>query len=135
MNDSQPNPLRRRILGASAGATGLATAGLPLQAALAQSGEIVFGAAPPITGVFAFAGVGLHQGLGDYCEWRNTKGGIAGRKIKYIGEDSGYKMDQAMSVFKKIMGAHKPPVFYGDSTAWAKASAKEVGPLPASASR
>ncbi len=129
MNDSQPNPLRRRILGASAGATGLATAGLPLQAALAQSGEIVFGAAPPITGVFAFAGVGLHQGLGDYCEWRNTKGGIAGRKIKYIGEDSGYKMDQAMSVFKKIMGAHKPPVFYGDSTAWAKASAKEVSQM------
>jgi len=129
MNDSQPNSLRRRILGASAGATGLATAGLPLQAALAQSGEIVFGAAPPITGVFAFAGVGLHQGLGDYCEWRNTKGGIAGRKIKYIGEDSGYKMDQAMSVFKKIMGAHKPPVFYGDSTAWAKASAKEVSQM------
>jgi branched-chain amino acid transport system substrate-binding protein len=32
-------------------------------------------------------------------------------------------------VFKKIMGAHKPPVFYGDSTAWAKAAAKEVSQL------
>ena len=122
-NMSTPNPSRRRILSAGAAATGLTTLGLP---ALAQSGEIVFGAAPPITGVFAFAGVGLHQGLGDYCEYRNSKGGIAGRKIKYIGEDSGYKMDQAMSVFKKITGANKPPVFYGDSTAWAKASAKEV---------
>jgi branched-chain amino acid transport system substrate-binding protein len=79
--------------------------------------------------VFAFAGLALHQGLGDYCEWRNTKGGIAGRKIRYIGEDSGYKMDQAMSVFKKIMGAHKPPVFYGDSTAWAKAAAKEISQM------
>jgi hypothetical protein len=87
------------------------------------------GAAPPITGVFAFAGVGLHQGLGDYCEWRNANGGVAGRKLRYIGEDSGYKMDQAMSVFKKIMGAHKPPVFYGDSTAWAKAAAAEVSQL------
>ena len=122
-NMSTPNPSRRRILSAGAAATGLTTLGLP---ALAQSGEIVFGAAPPITGVFAFAGVGLHQGLGDYCEYRNSKGGIAGRKNKYIGEDSGYKMDQAMSVFKKITGANKPPVFYGDSTAWAKASAKEV---------
>ena len=118
------NPQRRRIL-----AAGGAAATLPWMPAIAQSGEIVFGAAPPITGVFAFAGVGLHQGLGDYCEWRNTKGGIAGRKIKYIGEDSGYKMDQAMSVFKKIMGANKPPVFYGDSTAWAKASAKEVSQM------
>jgi len=128
-NSDHPTDLfRRRIVGAGVGAAGLAA--LPLHSAIAQSGEIVIGAAPPITGVFAFAGVGLHQGLGDYCEWRNaTKGGVAGRKLRYIGEDSGYKMDQAMSVFKKIMGAHKPPVFYGDSTAWAKAAAKEVSQL------
>jgi branched-chain amino acid transport system substrate-binding protein len=126
--DDLSNPTRRQIVGAGLGAAGLSA--LPLQAALAQSGELVVGAAPPITGVFAFAGVGLHQGLGDYCEWRNqAKGGVAGRKLRYIGEDSGYKMDQAMSVFKKIMGAHKPPVFYGDSTAWAKAAAKEVSQL------
>ncbi|HSQ73641.1 MAG TPA: ABC transporter substrate-binding protein, partial [Rubrivivax sp.] len=120
-------PTRRRLVQAGLGAAGLSA--LPWMPAIAQSGEIVVGAAPPITGVFAFAGVGLHQGLGDYCEWRNANGGIAGRKIRYIGEDSGYKMDQAMSVFKKIMAAHKPPVFYGDSTAWAKAAAQEVSQL------
>lgn len=125
-HDATPSIDRRRLL-AGLGAAGLA--GLPLMPAIAQTGDIVVGAAPPITGVFAFAGVGLHQGLGDYCEWRNTKGGIQGRKLRYIGEDSGYKMDQAMSVFKKIMGAHKPPVFYGDSTAWAKAAAQEVSQL------
>jgi len=38
-------------------------------------------------------------------------------------------MEQAMSVFKKLMGAHKPPVFYGDSTAWAKAASREVSQL------
>ncbi|HSM22189.1 MAG TPA: ABC transporter substrate-binding protein, partial [Rubrivivax sp.] len=121
------DPTRRRLVQAGLGAAGLSA--LPWMPAIAQSGEIVVGAAPPITGVFAFAGVGLHQGLGDYCEWRNANGGIAGRKIRYIGEDSGYKMDQAMSVFKKIMAAHKPPVFYGDSTAWAKAAAQEVSQL------
>ena len=126
--DDLSNPSRRRVVAAGLGAAGFSA--LPLQAALAQTGELVVGAAPPITGVFAFAGAGLHQGLGDYCEWRNqAKGGVAGRKLRYIGEDSGYKMDQAMSVFKKIMGAHKPPVFYGDSTAWAKAAAKEVSQL------
>ncbi|MFO0124831.1 MAG: ABC transporter substrate-binding protein, partial [Betaproteobacteria bacterium] len=118
---------RRRLVQAGLGAAGLGA--LPLSTAFAQSGEIVVGAAPPITGVFAFAGVGLHQGLGDYCEWRNANGGVAGRKLRYIGEDSAYKMDQAMAVFKKIMGAHRPPVFYGDSTAWAKASAAEVSQL------
>jgi branched-chain amino acid transport system substrate-binding protein len=127
-HDQRSDLSRRSLLGAGVG--GAALSALPLRAALAQSGELVVGAAPPITGVFAFAGVGLHQGLGDYCEWRNqAKGGVAGRKLRYIGEDSGYKMDQAMSVFKKIMGAHKPPVFYGDSTAWAKAAAKEVSQL------
>ncbi len=121
-------PQRRRIVAGGLGAAGLAA--LPLSAALAQGGEIVVAAAPPITGVFAFAGAGLHQGLGDYCQWRNeTKKGVAGRTLRYIGEDSGYKMDQAMSVFKKLMGAHKPPVFYGDSTAWAKAAASEVSQL------
>jgi len=126
--DDRSDLSRRRVLGAGLGAA--AASALPLHAALAQTGELVVGAAPPITGVFAFAGVGLHQGLGDYCEWRNqAKGGVAGRKLRYIGEDSGYKMDQAMAVFKKIMGSHKPPVFYGDSTAWAKAAAKEVSQL------
>jgi branched-chain amino acid transport system substrate-binding protein len=128
LHDHRSELSRRRLLGAGLGAA--AASALPMHAALAQTGELVVGAAPPITGVFAFAGVGLHQGLGDYCEWRNqAKGGVAGRKLRYIGEDSGYKMDQAMSVFKKIMGAHKPPVFYGDSTAWAKAAAKEVSQL------
>jgi branched-chain amino acid transport system substrate-binding protein len=127
MSHEHTDTQRRRLVGASLGAAGLSA--LPLHAAFAQSGEVVIGAAPPITGVFAFAGVGLHQGLGDYCEWRNTKGGVVGRKLKYIGEDSGYKMDQAMSVFKKLMGAHKPPFFYGDSTAWAKAAAAEVSQM------
>lgn len=125
--DQRMQPQRRRLLAAGAGAAGLAA--FPLLPAIAQNGDIVVGAAPPITGVFAFAGVGLHQGLNDYCEWRNTKGGIMGRRLRYIGEDSGYKMDQAMSVFKKIMGAHSPPVFYGDSTAWAKAASREVSQI------
>jgi len=120
---------RRHALKSVAAATGLSALGLPLTT-WAQSGELVVAAAPPITGVFAFAGVGLNMGVNDYCEWRNeAKGGIMGRKLRYISEDSGYKMDQAMAVFKKLMAAHKPPVFYGDSTAWAKAASVEVSQL------
>lgn len=123
------NTNRRRMVQAGLAGAGLSSMGLPLSSALAQSGEIVVGAAPPITGVFAFAGVGLNAGLGDYCEWKNTKGGIAGRKVRYVAEDSGYKTDQAVSIFKKIMANNRPPVFYGDSTGWAKAIAAEVSQM------
>jgi len=121
---------RRRALQGVAAAGGLSALGLPLRVLAQQAQELVVAAAPPITGVFAFAGVGLNQGLGDYCDWRNeTRNGVAGRKLRYVAEDSGYKMDQAMAVFKKLMATHKPPVFYGDSTAWAKAAAVEVSQL------
>lgn len=119
---------RRRFIAAGA-AAGLASLALPLRTALAQSGEIVIGAAPPITGVFAFAGAGLHAGLGDWIEWKNSQGGVAGRKLRYVAEDSGYKVDQSVAIFKKIVAQHKPPFFYGDSTGWAKAIAPEVSQL------
>ena len=95
---------RRQLLGA-----GLAT--LPMAATIAQTGELVVGAAQAMTGVFAFAGTALHQALGDYCDWRNARGGVAGRRLRYIVDDSAYRVDQAMAVFKRIVGAHKAPVF------------------------
>ena len=39
-----------------------------------------------------------------------------GRKLKYVSEDSGFKLDQGVAIFKKIMAAEKPNFFYGDST-------------------
>lgn len=119
---------RRRFIGTGAAAGALAALGAPLRV-LAQSGELVLGAAPPITGVFAFAGAGLNAGLSDWIEWKNGKGGVAGRRVRYVAEDSGYKVDQAVAIFKKIVAQHRPPMFYGDSTGWAKAIAPEVSQL------
>ena len=119
---------RRRFIGSGVAAAAAAALGAPLRV-FAQSGEIVIGAAPPITGVFAFAGAGLHAGLGDWVEWKNAQGGIAGRKLRYIAEDSSYKVDQSVAIFKKLVAQYKPPVFYGDSTGWAKAIAPEVSQL------
>ena len=44
-HDELSNPSRRRLVGAGLGAAGLSA--LPLHAALAQTGELVVGAAPP----------------------------------------------------------------------------------------
>ena len=48
----------------------------------AQSSDIVIGAAQPITGVFAFAGVAMNNGLNDFVQWKNSKGGVQGRKLR-----------------------------------------------------
>jgi branched-chain amino acid transport system substrate-binding protein len=116
---------RRQVLKAGLGGATMLS-GLNLSAAFAQSGDIVMGASQPITGVFAFAGVFLNQGMSDFCEWKNAKGGIGGRKLRYVSEDSGYKLDQSMSVFKKIVSSHQPPIYMGDSSGWAKAASQEV---------
>ena len=91
-----------------------------------DKGDIVIGASQPITGVFSFAGVAMNNGLNDFVQWKNSKGGVAGRKLRYVSEDSGFKLDQGVAIFKKIMAAEKPSFFYGDSTQWVKAIARDA---------
>lgn len=116
---------RRKFLAASGAAAAVAT--VP-RFAIGQSAnpEIVIGAAQPITGPFAFAGASLNAGLSDYIAWRNENGGVMGRKLRYVAEDSGFKVDQGVAIFKKIMASEKPAFFYGDRTEWCKAVAQEA---------
>lgn len=98
-----------------------------MRSAMAQgTGDIVVGASQPITGVFSFAGTAMNNGLGDYVQWKNANGGVGGRKLRYVSEDSGFKLDQGVAIFKKIMASDKPNFFYGDSTQWVKAVAQDV---------
>jgi branched-chain amino acid transport system substrate-binding protein len=108
---------RRRSLLIAAGAT-LAT---PL-AVHAQAGgeDIVLGGSIPMTGVFAFAGIGIDAGIKDYVKMVNDAGGIKGRKIRYVPEDTGYKVDVSVAAFKKITSQNKVNLYYGDSTGFAK---------------
>lgn len=94
--------------------------------AQAHKGDIVVGASQPMTGVFSFAGVAMNNGLNDFCAWKNSKGGVMGRKLRYVSEDSGFKLDQGVAIFKKIMAAEKPSFFYGDSTQWVKAITQDA---------
>ncbi len=94
--------------------------------AQAHKGDIVIGAAQPITGVFAFAGAAMNNGLNDFVEWKNANGGVAGHKLKYVAEDSGFKVDQAAAIFKKIMASEKPSFFYCDGTPSVKAVAQDA---------
>ena len=94
--------------------------------AQAHKGDIVIGASQPITGVFSFAGVAMNNAFNDFVAWKNANGGVMGRKLRYVSEDSGFKLDQGVAIFKKIMAAEKPSFFYGDSTPWSKAVAQDA---------
>jgi branched-chain amino acid transport system substrate-binding protein len=118
--------LNRRQIVQSIGASALLPMLVGHGTADAQADEIVVGAAQPITGVFAFAGVQMHYGLKDFLDWKNAKGGVQGRKFRYVMEDSGFKVDQGVAIFKKIMAAEKPSFFYCDGTPLVKAITRDA---------
>jgi branched-chain amino acid transport system substrate-binding protein len=118
--------LRRKLIQAAGSAATLGPFAMQGVSAQAQKGEIVIAASQPITGIFAFAGTAMNNGLNDFVLWKNANGGVAGRKLRYVSEDSGFKLDQGVAIFKKLMAAEKPNFFYGDSTQWAKAVAQDA---------
>ena len=119
-------PTRRTVVQALGAAATLGPFAIGSSQAQAHKGDIVIGASQPITGVFSFAGVAMNMGLNDFCAWKNSKGGVMGRKLRYVSEDSGFKLDQGVAIFKKIMAAEKPSFFYGDSTQWVKAITQDA---------
>ena len=115
-SDKKTPVLRRRELIVAAGAALAAPLG-----AYAQSGEdIVIGGSIPMTGVFAFAGIGINAGIADYVKIVNDGGGIKGRKLRYVPEDTGYKVDVSVATYKKITSQNKVNLYYGDSTGFSK---------------
>jgi branched-chain amino acid transport system substrate-binding protein len=109
-------PTRRKVL--SYAAAGCLALGLGVQARAAD--EIVIGGSMPMTGVFAFAGIALNNAFQDYVKIVNDAGGINGRKVKYVAEDTGYKVDNSVAVFNRITSQEKVSLYYGDSTAFSK---------------
>ena len=115
-SDKKTPVLRRRELIVAAGAALAAPLGV-----YAQAGEdIVIGGSIPMTGVFAFAGIGINAGIADYVKIVNDGGGIKGRKLRYVPEDTGYKVDVSVATYKKITSQNKVNLYYGDSTGFSK---------------
>ena len=111
---------------AATAATAVITTMALAPAAHAQQEDIVLGGSIPLTGVFAFAGVGIDAGIRDYMKIVNDAGGIKGRKLRYVPEDTGYKVDQSVAAFKKITSQNKVSLYYADSTAFSKTINSEL---------
>ncbi len=99
-------------------------AGLPL-VARAQSNDIVFAATLPLTGPFAAVAKDQLEGMKDFIDHVNAKGGVKGRRIRFLVEDTQYKVDQAIAGWKKFMASDNPVAVFGDGTGFVRASAQE----------
>lgn len=109
-------PTRRKLL--SYAAAGCLALGIQTSARAAD--DIVIGASMPLTGAFGFAGIPLNFGIQDYLKIANDAGGIGGRKIKYVSEDTAYAVDKSIAAFNRITASEKVSLYYGDSTGFAK---------------
>jgi branched-chain amino acid transport system substrate-binding protein len=87
---------------------------------------ITVGAVVALTGPLSFAGAPLGEGLKDALMMANEAGGVGGKKLQYVAEDSQYKLDLAKPAFIRIMDKYKPLAMYGDSTALGEALAPDI---------
>jgi len=121
---------RRTVLKGSAAVAATSVLGMPA-IVQAQSKKWVFAGSSPLTGPFAQAGTTALKDLLDWVEMTNDMGGIAGRPVELIHEDSGYDPARSLANFKKAMSADEKPVFYsGDSTGFMKLVAPELQRTP-----
>ncbi len=97
----------------------------PLTAS-AEEQVVKIGGVLPITGVFSVAGKEVTDGLEDCIAMANQEGGINGKKILFITEDSQYKLDVGKAAFETIMKRDNPIAMFGDSTHLSKAMANEI---------
>jgi branched-chain amino acid transport system substrate-binding protein len=117
---------RRQVLQSAAASAVLGPLGASVAMAQSAKPDIVIAAAQPVTGVFSTPGGYLNAGLGDFIAWKNSQGGVLGHKLRYVWEDSAFKTDQAVTIFKKLMASEKPSFFFLDNTGSCKAVAKDA---------
>lgn len=86
----------------------------------AKAQDLVIGGSIPLTGVFAFAGIGIEAGMQDYIAYVNEQGGVHGRQLRLAYEDTGYQVDQSVAVFNRLTSQHDIHLYYGDSTAFSR---------------
>lgn len=99
---------RRRFVALGAGSAALAA--LPLSAAANQGvskGEIVIGSLQDLSGPIAVLGKPIVNGMTLRVEQANAAGGIHGRKLRLVVEDTGYDPKKAVLGAQKLLGQDK----------------------------
>src|SRR5256714_9328614 len=105
---------RHRSMLARSAATALVAAGL-ISTAAAQS-TIPIGLVQPLTGAFAAAGTDVVNGAKIAADESNAKGGVLGKKLELIIQDTKSNPTEAAAVTEKLVVRDKVPVLMGASS-------------------
>ncbi len=97
----------RKLTTLIAGSLLLATGPALAQTQGVSATEIVIGTHTALTGPVAPWGIGSTNGMRMRFDEVNEKGGIHGRKIKYIVEDHGYQIPRAVQAGNKLLNSDK----------------------------
>ena len=91
--------------------TVLAATMLAAASALAEQGvsddEIVVGSVSDLSGIFSSFGAPAVAGAQMHFDAVNAQGGIHGRNIRFVVEDSSYQMPKAMQAYNKLINRDK----------------------------
>ena len=69
--------------------------------------EVVVGSVSDLSGIFAAFGAPAMSAAQMHFDEVNAAGGIHGRKIRFVVEDSGYQMPKAMQAYNKLINRDK----------------------------
>ena len=108
---------RHRSMLRQGAVTALAAVGL-IGSAAAQS-TIDIGLVQPLTGAFAAAGTDVVNGAKIAADEINAKGGVLGKKLELIIEDTKSNPTEAAAVTEKLVVRDKVPVLMGASASTA----------------
>lgn len=72
-----------------------------------HANDIVIGQCAPLTGSLASTGKDMVLGVRLYFETLNAQGGIAGRKIRHVVKDDGYKTDETVRLTRELIEKDK----------------------------
>ena len=115
---------RRSFLATTAfGATAV---GLMPKALFAQEGGVVFGAVLPLTGASASIGEDQRRGVELAVEKVNAEGGVLGKPLKVIIEDSASNAQTALNAAKKLVSVDGAKVVMGEYSSGATVPLREA---------
>jgi branched-chain amino acid transport system substrate-binding protein len=100
-------------------AAAIASFALSLITAAAAQSTIQIGLVQPLTGAFAAAGTDVVNGAKIAADEINAKGGVLGKKLELITEDTKSNPTEAAAVAEKLIVRDKVPVLMGASASTA----------------
>jgi ABC-type branched-subunit amino acid transport system substrate-binding protein len=117
-------PISRRGFFKTAGA--LTVAGLAPAIVRGQGAPLQLGILTPLTGAGGVAGPGMAKAMKAVMDEVNAAGGLLGRKVELIVEDTETNPESAVRAARKLIDVNKVPVIMGT---WASSVTTAVAPL------